>query len=97
MKVQKMVYLDRELNERLKKLGRFQSELINAILEELLDRISEEELAAYRVRHGSFGGILAAVFFSQKDIDVQKSSTQQRPPEEKTGRAVLEREVEQIW
>ena len=93
MKVQKMIYLEPELNDRLRKLGRYQSELINAILRELLERMPEEEIARYRVKHEGFHGILSAAFADNDTSGKQAGGIYETGEKDES----IRKEVQQLW
>lgn len=58
MKIKKMIYVDEEVDKKLRRISGHQSELINAILADLFEARSEEEIVAYRIKHGSYRGII---------------------------------------
>lgn len=67
VKVKKLFYLEENVAQKLDKLGRQQSEFVNAVLKDLFGRVSEEDVVVYRVKNDGFEGFLDTVCREGRD------------------------------
>lgn len=67
VKVKKLFYLEEGVAQKLDKLGRQQSEFVNAVLKDLFRRVSEEDVVVYRVKNDGFEGFLDTLCREDRD------------------------------